>query len=109
MPTIIAEATDGTQTIDAQEGRKLVLAIEDAGIDILHRCGGIARCTTCRVEVVEGTVPPISAAEIEALEDPDLIEKYRLSCQLRVESDMTVRVWGRASAQGIEAGERPDD
>ena len=28
------------------KGKKLVLAIEDAGIDILHRCGGNARCTT---------------------------------------------------------------
>jgi ferredoxin len=106
MPKITVE---NEKTFDAPAGKKLVLAIEDGGIDILHRCGGIARCTTCRVEVVEGTVPPISAAEIEALEDPDLIEKYRLSCQLRVESDMTVRVWGRASAQGIEPGERPDD
>lgn len=106
MPQI---TVDDDKTIEAPTGKKLVLALEDGGVDILHRCGGIARCTTCRVEVLEGTVPPISAEEIEALEDPDLIEKYRLSCQLRVESDMKVRVWGRASTQGIAAGERPDD
>ncbi len=35
--------------IDVAEGRRLVLGIEDAGIDILHRCGGNARCATCRV------------------------------------------------------------
>ncbi|MBC8102605.1 MAG: (2Fe-2S)-binding protein [Cytophagales bacterium] len=106
MPQITVE---NEKTFDAPEGKKLVLALEDAGIDILHRCGGIARCTTCRVEIVSGDVPPISAEEIEALEDPDLIEKYRLSCQLRVASDLTVRVWGRASAQGIEPGGRPED
>lgn len=109
MPQIMVEDGNAENTFEAPTGKKLVLAIEDGGIDILHRCGGIARCTTCRVEVLEGTVPPISAAEIEALEDPDLIEKYRLSCQLRVESDMKIRVWGRASTQGIGAGERPDD
>jgi ferredoxin len=44
----------GLQTFEAKEGERLVLAIEDAGIDILHRCGGNARCTTCRVEFVSG-------------------------------------------------------
>jgi len=106
MPNI---TVDGEKTFEAPEGKKLVLAIEDAGIDILHRCGGNARCTTCRVEILEGDVPPISEAEIEALEDPDLIEKYRLSCQIRVENDLKVRVWGRSHEKGIEAGDRPED
>lgn len=100
---------DGIGTYDVPIGKKLVLAIEDAGIDVLHRCGGIARCTTCRVEVLSGDVPPMSQAEEEALEDPDLIEKYRLSCQLRVDSDITVRLWRRASQEGITPGERPED
>src|ERR1700741_2595516 len=54
MPKIEAETATGTVQIEAPEGKKLVLAIEDAGIDILHRCGGNARCTTCRVEVLDG-------------------------------------------------------
>ncbi len=100
---------DGRGDFDVQADKKLTNAIEDAGIDILHRCGGYARCTTCRVEVLKGDVPPISEAEIDALEEPELIEKYRLSCQLRVTSDMTVRLWKTASEQGIEPGDRPED
>jgi ferredoxin len=100
----------GEKTFECPEGKKLVLAIEDAGIDILHRCGGNARCTTCRVEVLAGEVPPISEAEIDALEEPELIEKYRLSCQIRVVSDLSVRVWGRLSEQGMDdPGDRPED
>ena len=106
MPNLTVE---GRGAFDVPAGKKLVLAIEDAGIDILHRCGGNAACTTCRVEVMNGDVPPISEAEIEALEDPDLIEKYRLSCQLRVNGDLTVRLWKTASEQGIEPGDRPED
>ncbi len=106
MPTITVE---GEKSFEVAEGTKLVLAIEDAGIDILHRCGGIARCTTCRVEVLSGEVPPISEDEIEALEEPELIEQFRLSCQLRCTSDLTVRVARRASVQGIEPGPRPED
>ena len=59
MPRIEAEAADGTKTFEAEQGRKLVLAIEDNGIDILHRCGGNAKCTTCRVEVLAGDLRPI--------------------------------------------------
>ena len=40
MPTITAETSNGSQTFEAPQGKKLVLAIENAGVDILHRCGG---------------------------------------------------------------------
>ena len=35
-------------------GKRLVLAIEDTGVKIGHRCGGNAKCTTCRVEFISG-------------------------------------------------------
>ena len=106
MPQITVE---GEKTFEAEANKKLVLAIEDAGIDILHRCGGIARCTTCRVEVLSGVVPPMKEDEREALETPDMIAQYRLSCQIRVDSDLTVKVWGRAGEKGMTSGERPED
>ena len=97
----------GEGTFECPDGKKLVLCIEDSGIDILHRCGGNALCTTCRVEVLEGWVPPMEAVEEEALEEPELIEKYRLSCQIRVSEDITVRVVNRAHLRGIPPGPRP--
>jgi ferredoxin len=106
MPQITVE---GEETFEAPAGKRLVLCIEDAGIDILHRCGGNALCTTCRVEVLEGDVPPISEVEIEALEDPELIAKYRLSCQILVQNDLRVRVVKRSHEMGIPAGPRPED
>ena len=54
MPKIQAETANGLVETEAPDGKKLVLVLEDAGIDILHRCGGNARCTTCRVEILEG-------------------------------------------------------
>lgn len=106
MPLITA---DGAAPFEVPQNKKLVLALEDGGVDILHRCGGIARCTTCRVEVLSGDVPPMGEEEKDALEDPELIEKYRLSCQIRVTSDMSVKVWGRAGEKGMEPGSRPED
>ena len=40
MPTVTVE---GEKSFEVEPGKKLVLAIEDAGIDIMHRCGGNAR------------------------------------------------------------------
>jgi ferredoxin len=104
MPKITVE---GEEPFEAPEGKKLVLCIEDAGIDILHRCGGQALCTTCRVQVLEGEAPPISEKEVEALEE--LASEYRLSCQIRAQNDLTVRVVNRSHLVGKTPGPRPED
>src|ERR1043165_467407 len=110
MARIEAETASGLQAFDAEQGRKLVLAIEDSGIDILHRCGGNARCTTCRVEVLAGDPGPMAELERERLaREADLAPGIRLSCQIRVESDLTVKVINRASATGMTPGPRPAD
>lgn len=44
----------GQGTFEVEMGKKLVLALEDNEVNILHRCGGKAICTTCRVEVLAG-------------------------------------------------------
>src|SRR6202165_5802017 len=110
MPTITAETANGTETFEAPAGKKLVLAIEDAGIDILHRCGGNARCTTCRVEVLEGEPGPMGELERNRLAvEAELADNVRLSCQIHVNGDLKVRVINQASVRGMDAGPRPVD
>jgi ferredoxin len=110
MPRIEAEAAQDTQAFDAEEGRKLVLAIEDAGIDILHRCGGNAKCTTCRVEILAGDPGAIGEAERNRLAmETGLAENVRLSCQVRIIDDLKVKVINQASVRGIDAGPRPTE
>ena len=107
MPMV---TVDGEKAFEVASGTKLVLAVEDAGIDILHKCGGNARCTTCRVAIVSGVPGPIQELERERLaRDPNFGPEIRLSCQIHVESDLTVKVLGRASVAGIDAGPRPAD
>lgn len=110
MPQIQAETATGNKTIDAPEGKKLVLVIEDAGIDILHRCGGNARCTTCRVEILEGEPEPMGELERNRLAvEQELADNVRLSCQIHVSSDLRVRVLNQVSVRGLDAGPRPLD
>ncbi|HQU82139.1 MAG TPA: 2Fe-2S iron-sulfur cluster-binding protein [Pyrinomonadaceae bacterium] len=108
MPKITAETANGTVAFEAEEGRKLVLCLEDNGIDILHRCGGNARCTTCRVEVLSGDPGEIGDPEKAILASKtDLGDHTRLSCQVRVIDDLHVKVIRQASVEGMDAGGRP--
>lgn len=107
MPLITLK--DG-QTFETPGGRRLVLAIEDAGIDILHRCGGHARCTTCRVVFHEGEPDKMTAAELERLEARGLLGEMRLSCQILTDHDMKVEVIQRLEDSDLDdAGSRPAD
>ena len=110
MPHIIAETANGTVEFDAEAGKKLVLAIEDNGVDILHRCGGNARCTTCRVEILSENVGDRTEDEAAILSTKDGISDItRLSCQIRLAEDLHVRVINQASVMGIDPGTRPED
>lgn len=107
MPTVMVE---GEKAFQVEAGTKLVLAIEDAGIDILHRCGGVAKCTTCRVQILSGDLAPMGEIELERLaREASFGPDIRLSCQVRVESDLSIRVLGRAAAAGLTPGTRPAD
>ena len=101
----------GIKAFDAEPGTRLVLALEDAGIDVLHRCGGNARCTTCRVEIVEGDAGEMTDRERKRLAlESDLEPNIRLSCQVLLQDDLQVRVINRLSETDLsDAGPRPDD
>ncbi len=105
MPTIEAA---GIKSFEATPGRRLVLEIEDNGIDILHRCGGFARCTTCRVEVLDGDAGEMNERERKRLaREEALAPNVRLACQILCHDDLTVRVINRLSETDLsDAGPR---
>jgi ferredoxin len=104
----------GGDTFEVQNGKKLVLALEDNGVNILHRCGGNAKCTTCRVEVLAGDYLEVTSKEKNAFTnigiDDQLFEDcLRLSCQIRINGDITVRPIMTAENTGKSVGPRPAD
>jgi ferredoxin len=106
MPKLTVE---GFGTVEVADGTRLVLALEDeAGVDQLHACGGNCRCTTCRVEFIEGEPEMMTQAEKEKLAEREL-EGVRLSCQIYVDRDMTVRAISRLEGSGRpDPGPRPE-
>ena len=107
MPKLTVE---GFGTVDVQAGKRVVLAIEqDVGVDIMHACGGNARCTTCRVEFIEGEPSTVTAAEKERLAARSLAG-IRLSCQILCDHDMAVRATSRLEGSGRpDPGPVPDE
>ena len=106
MPTLTVEGF-GTVTVEA--GKRLINAIEqDAKVDILHACGGNARCTTCRVEFIAGEPTRITKAERAKLDEKGLTG-VRLSCQIACDQDMTVRAISRLEGSGRPDPGRPAD
>lgn len=80
--------------IEVNEGESILQASLRAGIPHTHVCGGKARCTTCRIMVVEGDLDVISA--------PTENESYlanklgfplniRLACQAYISGDIKSR------------------
>ncbi len=82
---------EGYGTFDVPRGTRLVRALETNGVDVLHRCGGFARCTTCRITFGAGEPAQMTIAERTKLSERKLLGQVRLSCQILVEHDMTVR------------------
>ena len=110
MPKLTVESVG---TFDVSEGKRLVNALTDeAKVDQLHACGGQARCTTCRVQFVEGEPDAMTEAEKSVLELRGLtsMKGLRLSCQILCDHDMTVRAVSRLAGSGrADAGKRPID
>ena len=93
----------GFDSFEVEQGTKLVLALEQNGVDVSHRCGGNARCTTCRVKILSHE-PPMGQTERDCLEEDGVLGQFRLSCQIRVDQPIEVEVLMRASEQGWEPG-----
>lgn len=110
MPKLTVE---GVGSFDVPAGKRLVNAlVDECGIDQLHACGGFARCTTCRVVMVDGEPARMTKAERDVLAAKGIAGTpgLRLSCQVACDADMTVRATSRLAGSGrLDSGKRPAD
>lgn len=101
------------RTVEVPPGTRLVNALRNqAGIDQLHACGGVARCTTCRVRFISGNPDRMTEAEKQVLTERGLIDQpdIRLSCQIVCDHDMEVEAISRLAGSGRrDAGHIPAD
>lgn len=79
--------------VEAAPGESILEAALRADIPHAHACAGKARCSTCRVVVVDGADNCAARTEAEATLASRLhfADNIRLACQTRVTGDVTVR------------------
>jgi ferredoxin, 2Fe-2S len=66
----------------------------ESGLDWMHACGGKGRCTTCRIEVLEGgeMLSGLTRAEQKYRQTGALKPNERLSCQAAVRGSIQIRI-----------------
>jgi serine/threonine protein kinase/hemoglobin-like flavoprotein/class 3 adenylate cyclase len=85
---------EGERVVAFANHSELLLDVSlGAGIQHFHACGGKARCSTCRVVVLEGrdSLSPRTAAEQLVAERRKWPATTRLACQTRVHGPCSVR------------------
>lgn len=99
---LIAEATianygdvrisiNDKRELTTQGGRSLLSTLKDEKIFIPSACGGRGSCGLCKVRIVEGGGEPL-ATETPWLDEEELKNDVRLSCQVRVKSDLKIAI-----------------
>lgn len=92
---------DDNLTIPVREAGSTILAVSVANkVPHFRECGGQARCTTCRVRVLDGVqhVSERTAREARIAAQRGWDPYTRLACQARVSGDVTVRRLVRTAA-----------
>ena len=80
-------------TIDVKPGTTVFHAAARAEVPIASQCGGKCACALCRVKVVgEALIAPMGWEEEGHMGNAFFITGERLSCQLKVFSDITIEV-----------------
>ncbi len=78
---------------DVNVDETLLAAGLRSGLAFAHACGGRAKCSTCRISVVDGldACPPRTEAEASMAARLGFSEEVRLACQLQPRDTISVR------------------
>ena len=89
-------------------GETIFSALRAAGISIPGDCGGQGRCGRCKVRFLEAAPSP-TPADSRFLSEEELSAGWRLSCQHRVEHDLTLEVptLGEVAQVKVRSGGEP--
>lgn len=96
----------GHGAVQLPRGSTLLEASRGANIPHPSLCGGRARCSTCRVLVMEGhdTLDPPGGTEAALLERISAPPKVRLACQLRPKKPILVQILMPVTANASTSG-----
>ena len=77
-------------SFEVESGINLMTALMKSGLPVASSCQGDAVCSMCKM-VVEGATPAPEKIERDCLNRNKCLPDERLSCQITVTSDLTVK------------------
>lgn len=82
---------DDKKVVHAQAGKTLLATLGENGVHLSSACGGKGSCGQCKVQVDAGggDMLPTEAVHFTRRQ---IKENWRLGCQVKVKSDMSIRV-----------------
>lgn len=108
---------------DIEEGKSLLEAARELGVEIESPCGGSKVCGKCKIKVEEGAfekfgieskkdnLSPLTEEEREKLSRTELENNYRLSCSALLQGDVLVYIPEESRGAGqiiLETGRERD-
>jgi ferredoxin len=95
--TVVDPMREVVKEFEVENGTKLLKALIEHDVDLVHTCGGKAKCTTCRCTIDRGIPRKVTQAQKDLFErlvrtgQPQFdAPQVFLSCQVIVEKDMRV-------------------
>ncbi len=79
------------KTLEVPGGATLLSALNSQKIFLPSACGGRGTCAYCKCKVTEGG-GPILPTELPLLNESEIKEQIRLSCQLKVKHDLKIEI-----------------
>lgn len=95
--------------VELPRGWSILEGLRSQGVPHASACGGRARCSTCRVRVLEGQrdCPPATGEEARLLERLGAAADVRLACQLRPSGNLRIEPLMRAGVKTDRDFSRP--
>jgi Na+-transporting NADH:ubiquinone oxidoreductase subunit F len=82
---------EGSKVLHTAAGKSLLATLNDNGVHLSSACGGKGSCGQCKLQVVSGggDILPTEAVHFSRKQIKD---NWRLGCQVKVKSDLEVKV-----------------
>src|SRR5690625_3595229 len=79
--------------VEVNKGHTILRAARQGKVDLRHKCGGKASCTTCKVIIEDQSgISPVSEKEVRKLGDENIAQGLRLSCQTQIIQEVVVTI-----------------
>ncbi|MBC7449212.1 MAG: (2Fe-2S)-binding protein [Hymenobacteraceae bacterium] len=90
MASLLVENLASPAPVPIRPGQSLLDALQAAGLDWAHACGGRGRCTTCQLRLTAGAefLEPDTTAEARYRAAGQLPAGHRLTCQGRLTANV---------------------